>query len=84
MNVVIGVLVVHYELHVVVRVHIIPLVDVCDAVIDLTLVLIAHVVIVVFVVAIFSLNFAVLEVFLFTTLYTPVGGSELRWLLPNF
>ena len=49
-NTVIGVVLV--ELHVVVRVHV-PLVDVCDAVIDLTLVLIALVVIVVFVVAIF-------------------------------
>ena len=53
-NVVIGVLVLHCELHVDVRVHVIPLVDVCDAVIDLTLVLIALVVIVVFVVAIFQ------------------------------
>ena len=49
-NVVIGVLVVHCELHVVVRVHVIPLCD--DAVIGLTLGLIALVVIVVFVVAI--------------------------------
>ena len=38
-NVVIGVLVVHCELHVVVRVHVIPLCD--DAVVGLTLVLIA-------------------------------------------
>ena len=52
-NVVIGVLVVHCELHVDVRVHVIPLVVCDDAVIDLTLVLIAFVVIVVFVVAIF-------------------------------
>ena len=52
-NVVIGALVVHCELHVDVRVHV-PLVVVCDdAVIDLTLVLIALVVIVVFVVTIF-------------------------------
>ena len=49
-NVVIGVLVVLCELHVIVRVHIIPLCD--DAVIGLTLSLIAHVVVVVFVVAI--------------------------------
>ena len=49
-NIVIGVVL--GEVHVVVRVHV-PLVDVCDAVIDLTLVLIALVVIVVFVVAIF-------------------------------
>ena len=53
-NVVIGVLVVHCELHVVVRVHV-PLVVVCDeAVVRRTLGLIALVVIVVFVVAIFN------------------------------
>ena len=52
-NVVIGVLVVHCELHVDVRVHGIPLVVCDDAVVDLTLGLIALVVIVVFVVAIF-------------------------------
>ena len=52
-NIVIGVVL--GELHVVVRVHIIPLVVVCDdAVIDLTLGLIALVVIVVFVVAILN------------------------------
>ena len=51
-NVVIGVLVVHCALDVDVRVHV-PLVVCDDAVIDLTLVLIALVVIVVFVVAIF-------------------------------
>ena len=50
-NVVIGVLVVLCELHVVVRIHVIPLVD--GAVIGLTLGLIALVVIVVFVVGIF-------------------------------
>ena len=49
-NIVIGVVL--GEVHVVVRVHV-PLFDVCHAVIDLTLGLIAHVVIVVFVVAIF-------------------------------
>ena len=49
-NVVIGVLVVLCELHVIVRVHVIPLV--VDAVIGLTLSLIADVVVVVFVVAI--------------------------------
>ena len=49
-NVVIGVLVVHCELHLVVRIHVIPLCD--DAVVGLTLGLIALVVIVVFVVAI--------------------------------
>ena len=52
-NVVIGVLIVHCELQVVVRVHV-PLVVVCDeAVVNRTLGLIALVVIVVFVVAIF-------------------------------
>ena len=48
-NIVIGVLAVLCELHVIVRVHVIPLCD--DAVIGLTLSLIAHVVVVVFVVA---------------------------------
>ena len=64
-NVVIGVLVVHCELHVVVRVHVIPLCD--DAVVGLTLGLIAHVVIVVFVVAILH------RIFLYGryTLFTP-------------
>ena len=47
-NVVIGVLVVLCELYVIVRVHVIPL---CGAVVGLTLGLIAHVVVVVFVVA---------------------------------
>ena len=63
-NVVIGVLVVHCELHVVVRVHV-PFV--VDAVIGLTLGLIALVVIVVFVVAIFH------RILLYgrSTLYTP-------------
>ena len=71
-NVVIGVLV--GELHVVVRVHV-PLVVVCDeAVVRRTLGLIALVVIVVFVVAIFH------RILLYgrCTLYTPVGDSELR------
>ena len=76
-NVVIGVLVAHCELHVDVRVHVIPLCD--DAVVGLTLILIAHVVITVFVA--FPTNFAVLEVY---CLHHPVGDSELRWLLPNF
>ena len=75
-NIVIGVVL--GEVHVVVRVHV-PLCD--DAVIDLTLVLIALVVIIVFVVAIFHRNFTVLEVY---CLHPPVGDSELRWLLPNF
>ena len=48
-NVVIGVLVVLCELHVIVRVHVISLCD--NAVVGLTLNLIAHVVVVVFVVA---------------------------------
>ena len=43
-NVVIGVLIVLCELHVIVRVHVIPL---CDDVVGLTLSLIAHVVVVV-------------------------------------
>ena len=66
-NVVIGVLVAHCELHVVVRVHV-PLVLVCDeAVVRRTLGLIALVVIVVFVVAIFH------RILLYGryTLYTP-------------
>ena len=48
-NVVIGVLVVLCELHVIVRVHVIPL---CGAVVGLTLGLIAHVVVGIFVIAI--------------------------------
>ena len=52
-NVVIGVLVVHCELHVVVRVHV-PLVVCDEAVVRRTLGLIALVVIIVFVVAIFK------------------------------
>ena len=56
-NVVISVLVVLCELHVIVRVHVIPLCD--DAVIGLTLGLIAHVVIVVFVVAILHRIFCI-------------------------
>ena len=64
-NVVIGVLVVLCELHVIVRVHVIPLCD--DAVIGLALSLIAHVVVVVFVVAILH------RIFMYgrNTLYTP-------------
>ena len=63
-NVVIGVLVVLCELHVIVRVHVIPL---CGAVVGLTLVLIAHVVVVVFVVAILQRIFCIWRY----TLYTP-------------
>ena len=79
-NIVIGVVL--GELHVVVRVHI-PLVVVCDdAVIDLTLGLIALVVIVVFVVAIFH------GILLYGryTLYTPpvVGDSELLLAVTEF
>ena len=64
-NVVIGVLVVLCELHVIVRVHVIPLCN--DAVLDLTLGLIALVVIVVFVVVILH------KIFLYGkyTLFTP-------------
>ena len=62
-NVVIGVLVVHCELHVVVRVHVIPLVVCDDAVVGLTLGLIALVVIVVFVVAIFHIILLYLEIY---------------------
>ena len=70
-NIVIGVVL--GELHVVVRVHV-PLVVVCDdAVIDLTLGLIALVVIVVFVVAIFHTISCIGD-----TLFTlPVGDSKL-------
>ena len=63
-NVAIGVLVVLCELHVIVRVHVIPL---RGAVVGLKLGLIAHVVVVVFVVAILH------RIFLYGryTLYTP-------------
>ena len=78
LNVVIGVLVVLCVLHVIVRVHHIPLCD--DAAVGLTLGLIAHVVIVVFVVAILR------RIFLYGryTLHNTVGDSKLRWLLPIF
>ena len=63
-NVVIGVLVVLCELHVIVRVHVIPL---CGAVVGLTLGLIAHVVVVVvFVVAILHRIFCIWRYTLFT------------------
>ena len=55
-NVVIGVLVVLCERHVIVRVHVIPL---CGAVVGLTLGLIAHVVVVVFVVAMLQRIFCI-------------------------
>ena len=55
-KVVIGVLVVLCELHVIVRVHVIPL---CGAVVGLTLGLIAHVVVVVFFVAILHRIFCI-------------------------
>ena len=61
-NVVIGVLVVLGKLHVVVRVHV-PLVVCDDAVVGLTHGLIAHVVIVVFVVAILNRIFPVREIY---------------------
>ena len=69
-NVVIGVPVVLCELHVVVRVHVISLCD--DAVVGLTLGLIAHVVIVVFVIAILH------RIFLYGryTLYRKGGQSS--------
>ena len=72
-NVVIGVLVVHCELHVDARVHVIPLCD--DAVVGVTLGLIALVVSVVFVVAIFN------RILLFTP---PVGDSELLLAVTKF
>ena len=77
-NVVIGVLVVHCELHVVVRVHVIPLCD--DAVIGLTLGLIDHVVIVVFVVAIVN------RIFLYGryTLYRKPSESTAGVFFNNF
>ena len=66
-NVVIGVLVVLCELHVVVRVHVILLVVFDDAVVGLTLCLIALVVVLVFVVAILHRIFCIWRF----TLYTP-------------
>ena len=77
-NVVIGVLVVHCEL-LVVRVHV-PLVVCDEAVVRRTLGLIALVVIVVFVVAIFH------RILLYGryTLYTPVGDSELLLAVTEF
>ena len=77
-NVVIGVLVVLCELHVVVRVHVIPLCD--DAVVGLTLSLIAHVVVVVFVVAILHRIVCIWR----KTLYTPVGDSKLLLAVTDF
>ena len=56
-NVVVGVLVVLCELHVIVLAHVIPLCD--DAVVGLTLRLIAHVIVVVFVVAILRRIFCI-------------------------
>ena len=61
-NVVIGVFVVHCELHVDVRVHVIPLVVCDDAVVDLTLGLIALVVNYCFRRSFFKKNFAVWEI----------------------
>ena len=68
------------ELHVVVRVHA-PLVVCDDAVIDLTLVLIALVVIVVFVVAIFH---RILLYWRYTVYTSPVGDSELLLAVTEF
>ena len=69
-NVVIGVLFVLGELHVIVHVHVIPL---CGAVVGLTLGLIAHVVVVVFVVP-HCKDFSVFGGKLFTL---PVGDNKL-------
>ena len=77
-NIVIGVVL--GELHVVVRVHV-PLVVCDDAVVRRTLVLIAIAVIVVFVEAIFSKKFTVLEVY---CLHHPSVTVNCCWLLPNF
>ena len=79
-NVVIGVLVVHCELHVDVRVLFIPLVVYDDAVIDLTLVLIALVVIVVFVVAILH---RILLYWRFSVFTPPSVTVNCCWLSPN-
>ena len=77
--VVIGVLVVLCELHVIVRVHVIPLCD--DAAVGLTLGLIAHFVTVVFVVAILHKIFCMGDI-----LFTPLPSVTVNccWLLPNF
>ena len=72
-NVVIGVLVVLCELHV-------TRVVVVDAVVGLTLGLIAHVVVVVFVVAILHRIFLYLEVY---SLHPPSVTVNCCWLLPN-
>ena len=61
----VGVLVVLCELHVIVGVHVIPLCD--DAVVGLTLSLIAHVVVVVFVVSILQRIFCIWRYTLYTT-----------------
>ena len=74
--VVIGVLVVLCELHVIVRVHVIPL---CGAVVGLTLGLIAHVVVVVFVVAILQRILLYLEVYslqIVEQLLNPIPSSN--------
>ena len=76
-NVVIGVLVVLCELHVIVRVHVIPL---GGAVVGLTLGLIAHVVVVVFVVAILHRIFCIWKFSLYTHPSVTVNWC---WLLPN-
>ena len=68
-NVVIGVLVVLCELHVIVRVHVISLCD--DAVVGLALSLIAHVVVVVFVVAILHRIFCIWRHTLYTVRRMP-------------
>ena len=73
-NVVIGVLVVLCELHVIARVHVIPLCD--DAVVGLTLGLIALVVIVVFVVAILHKIFLHGRYTLYNCTVVPSPGAQ--------
>ena len=76
-NIVIGVVL--GELHIVVRVHV-PLVVCDEAVVRRTVGLVALVVTVVFVVAIFQ-RICCMGDFLFPP---PVGDGKLRWLLRNF
>ena len=81
-NVVIGVLVVLCELHVIVRVHVISLCD--DAVVGLTLGLIAHVVVVVFVVAILHKIFCIWRKTLYTEVRELEGSSvPLAWAMDS-
>ena len=75
-NVVIGVLVVLCELHVIVRVHVIPL---CDAVFGLALSLIAHVVVVVFVEAILQNIFCIWRYTLYSLVLFGFGLVLVVW-----